>query len=78
GDKATVSGTVGTRGLHLCYYQRASDKLQLGVELETDLHIKESVASLAYQGKCTHLRGVEKQPLEISTGTRTSAISSLV
>nr|CAD7444801.1 unnamed protein product [Timema bartmani]CAD7460967.1 unnamed protein product [Timema tahoe] len=49
GDKATVSGTVGTRGLHLCYYQRASDKLQLGVELETDLHIKESVASLAYQ-----------------------------
>nr|CAD7411308.1 unnamed protein product [Timema poppensis] len=49
GDKATLSGTVGTRGLHLCYYQRASDKLQLGVELETDLHIKESVTSLAYQ-----------------------------
>lgn len=58
------SGTLGQSGLHACYYQKASDQLQIGVEVETSLRMQESVATLAYQidlpkadlifrGKCT-------------------------
>ncbi|KAH8421469.1 hypothetical protein KR009_008591, partial [Drosophila setifemur] len=43
------SGTVGHSGLHLCYYQKASEQLQVGVEVETSLRMQESVATLAYQ-----------------------------
>lgn len=46
---AIWSGTVGMASLHCCYYRRASDKLQLGVELESNFRIQESTASLAYQ-----------------------------
>ncbi|XP_046384516.1 mitochondrial import receptor subunit TOM40 homolog 1 [Ischnura elegans] len=43
------SGTLGSGGLHACYYQRASEQLQLGVELETNFKLLESVATVAYQ-----------------------------
>ncbi|XP_017116361.1 mitochondrial import receptor subunit TOM40 homolog 1 [Drosophila elegans] len=43
------SGTLGQSGLHVCYYQKASDQLQIGVEVETSLRMQESVATLAYQ-----------------------------
>ncbi|KAH8266802.1 mitochondrial import receptor subunit TOM40 homolog 1 [Drosophila bipectinata] len=43
------SGTLGQNGMHLCYYQKASDQLQIGVEVETSLRMQESVATLAYQ-----------------------------
>ncbi|XP_016981576.1 mitochondrial import receptor subunit TOM40 homolog 1 [Drosophila rhopaloa] len=43
------SGTLGQSGLHVCYYQKASDQLQVGVEVETSLRMQESVATLAYQ-----------------------------
>lgn len=36
-------------GLHLCYYQKASEQLQLGVEFETSLRLMEAHASLGYQ-----------------------------
>lgn len=49
GDDYAVSGTLGGAGLHLCYYQKASDQLQLGVELETNFRLQESVASIGYQ-----------------------------
>lgn len=46
---ATWSGSLGMASLHLCYYRRASDKLQLGVELETNFRVQESTASIGYQ-----------------------------
>ncbi|XP_055540429.1 mitochondrial import receptor subunit TOM40 homolog 1-like [Wyeomyia smithii] len=48
-DSSTWSGTVGFAGIHLCYYQKASEQLQLGVEVETSFRMQESVASLGYQ-----------------------------
>lgn len=49
GDNFTASGTLGGTGVHLCYYQKATEQLQFGVELETSLRMQESVASMAYQ-----------------------------
>ncbi|KAG0718290.1 Mitochondrial import receptor subunit TOM40 1 [Chionoecetes opilio] len=49
GDSFTASGTLGGTGVHLCYYQKATEQLQFGVELETSLRLQESVASMAYQ-----------------------------
>lgn len=43
------SGTLGPSGLHLCYYQKASEQLQIGVEVETSLRMQESMATIAYQ-----------------------------
>lgn len=49
GSETVLSGTLGASGLHLCYYQKASEQLQLGVELETNFRMQESVASIGYQ-----------------------------
>ena len=49
GDGYTVSGTLGGAGLHACYYQKCSDQLQIGVELESSLKMQESVGSIGYQ-----------------------------
>ncbi|XP_071544847.1 mitochondrial import receptor subunit TOM40 homolog 1 [Panulirus ornatus] len=49
GSNFTASGTLGGAGVHLCYYQKATEQLQFGVELETSLRMQESVASMAYQ-----------------------------
>jgi mitochondrial import receptor subunit TOM40 len=46
---ATWSGTVGFSGIHLCYYQKASEQLQLGVEVETNFRMQEAVATIGYQ-----------------------------
>ncbi|XP_005185138.1 mitochondrial import receptor subunit TOM40 homolog 1 [Musca domestica] len=43
------SGTLGPGGVHICYYQKASEQLQIGVEVETSLRMQESVATLGYQ-----------------------------
>ena len=43
------SGTLGMTGIHLCYYQKASDQLQIGVELETSFRMQESTATIGYQ-----------------------------
>ncbi|KAH8237019.1 hypothetical protein KR038_003022 [Drosophila bunnanda] len=43
------SCTVGPGGMHLSYYKKASDQLQLGVEVETNLRMQESTTTLAYQ-----------------------------
>ncbi|KAF2897140.1 hypothetical protein ILUMI_09029 [Ignelater luminosus] len=44
-----MTGTVGVSGLHLCYYQKASKQLQVGVELEANSRMQEAVASIGYQ-----------------------------
>lgn len=46
---STWSGTLGPSGVHICYYQKASEQLQIGVEVETSLRMQESVATLGYQ-----------------------------
>ncbi|XP_037902743.1 mitochondrial import receptor subunit TOM40 homolog 1-like [Hermetia illucens] len=48
-EKSTWSGTVGAGGVHICYYQKASEQLQVGVEFETSFRLQESVASVGYQ-----------------------------
>lgn len=48
-DCWTASGTIGAAGVHLCYYQKASKQLQVGVELESNFRLQESVASIGYQ-----------------------------
>lgn len=45
----TWSGTLGPGGIHICYYQKASDQLQIGVEVETSLRMQESTATIGYQ-----------------------------
>ncbi|KAL7047478.1 hypothetical protein ACKWTF_002930 [Chironomus riparius] len=50
GDENSVwSGTLGMTGIHLCYYQKASEQLQIGVELETSFRMQESTATIGYQ-----------------------------
>ncbi|KAL1139399.1 hypothetical protein AAG570_006383 [Ranatra chinensis] len=49
GNDYTLTGTLGGAGLNVCYYQKASEQLQIGVELETNLRMQESVASVGYQ-----------------------------
>jgi len=49
GNDFTLSGTVGSAGVHVCYYQKASEQLQIGVEVDTNLRMQESVASIGYQ-----------------------------
>ena len=45
----TVSGTVGAAGAHLCYWQKSSEQIQFGCELETNLRMQEAVGSVGYQ-----------------------------
>ena len=49
GNDWNASGTVGGAGVHLCFYQKASEQVQIGVELETNIRAQESVASIGYQ-----------------------------
>ncbi|XP_011300497.1 mitochondrial import receptor subunit TOM40 homolog 2 [Fopius arisanus] len=45
----TFSATIGNAGLHFCYHHKASQQLQLGVELETSLASHDSSAGIFYQ-----------------------------
>lgn len=46
---STWSGTLGAGGIHVCYYQKCSEQLQIGVEVETSLRMMESTATIGYQ-----------------------------
>jgi len=46
---ATWSGTAGLSGVHLCYYRKASEQLQFGVEVETNFRVQEAVGTIGYQ-----------------------------
>lgn len=48
-EKSVWSGTFGMSGVHVCYYQRASEQLQIGVEIETSLRMQEATATIGYQ-----------------------------
>lgn len=49
GSDYSCSGTIGLPGIHFCYYQKASEQLQLGVEFETSIRLMEAQASIGYQ-----------------------------
>ncbi|KAK8762483.1 mitochondrial import receptor subunit TOM40 homolog 1-like [Amblyomma americanum] len=49
GPSYVVSGTLGMAGAHCCYYHRGSETTQVGVEVETNFRVGESVASIGYQ-----------------------------
>lgn len=46
---STWSGSLGAGGIHVCYYQKCSEQLQIGVEVETSLRMMESTATIGYQ-----------------------------
>ncbi|XP_074593402.1 mitochondrial import receptor subunit TOM40 homolog 1-like [Brevipalpus obovatus] len=49
-DKRHIfSGTLSPQQVHVCYYQKASENLQYGVEVETNLRMGESYAKFGYQ-----------------------------
>lgn len=45
----STSLTPMAGGLHVCYYQKANDSLQIGVELEGSLRTQECTATIGYQ-----------------------------
>lgn len=49
GKNYVVSGTLGSASLHACYYRKENENIQVGVEVETNLRLGESVCSLGYQ-----------------------------
>jgi len=50
GSDYCISSTLGNSGsLHACYYQKCSEELQVGVEIETNLRMQESKATVGYQ-----------------------------
>lgn len=49
-DDFTLAGTIGNSGqFHTSFYQKCSENLQMGVELETNFKMQESVASIGYE-----------------------------
>ncbi|XP_011699258.1 PREDICTED: mitochondrial import receptor subunit TOM40 homolog 1-like [Wasmannia auropunctata] len=46
---STLSATFGEAGIHVCYHRQASEQLQLGVEIETNTRIQESVGTIVYR-----------------------------
>jgi len=51
GDKWQLSANASPMSglLHTCYYQRVTENMQMGVELETSLRNQESTGTIAYQ-----------------------------
>lgn len=45
----TLSATFGEAGIHVCYHRQASKQLQLGVEIETNTRIHESIGTIVYR-----------------------------
>lgn len=36
-------------GVHVCYYRKASEQLQFGIEVETNFRVQEAVGTIGYQ-----------------------------
>ena len=47
--ESTVSASLSLGGCHVCFHQKASDQVQVGVELEVNSRIQESTATIGYQ-----------------------------
>ncbi|XP_015110969.1 mitochondrial import receptor subunit TOM40 homolog 1 [Diachasma alloeum] len=46
---STISASIGPASCHICFHQRASPQLQVGVELDVNTRMQESTATIAYQ-----------------------------
>ncbi|KAL0108436.1 hypothetical protein PUN28_015171 [Cardiocondyla obscurior] len=46
---STISATISPTAYHFCFHQKASQQLQVGVELDINSSLQESTATLAYQ-----------------------------
>lgn len=46
---STISGSLGMSGCHLYFHQKASQQLQVGVELEINSRMQESTGTIGYQ-----------------------------
>lgn len=49
GDNNIWSGYYGSNGFGLCYYQRVSEDLQIGAEIENSMQHQQTIASVGYQ-----------------------------
>ncbi|XP_012254708.1 mitochondrial import receptor subunit TOM40 homolog 1 [Athalia rosae] len=47
--ESTISGSLSLAGAHICFHQKASQQLQVGVELEVNSRTQESTGAIAYQ-----------------------------
>jgi len=47
--QASANLTPAAGGAHLCYFHKASENLQLGVELEGSLRTQECTTTIGYQ-----------------------------
>ncbi|KAI4494590.1 PREDICTED: mitochondrial import receptor subunit TOM40 homolog 1 [Polistes canadensis] len=47
--ESTISCSLGLAGCHVCFHQKASQNLQVGVELEINARLQESTGTIAYQ-----------------------------
>lgn len=46
---STISANIGMANCHICFHQKASQQLQVGVELDINARLQESTATIAYQ-----------------------------
>lgn len=46
---STISGSIGSAGCHVCYYQKASQQVQVGVEFEVSSRMQEAITTIGYQ-----------------------------
>lgn len=44
-----LSGTLGQTGVHLCFYRKASEQLQISAEFEANFKVHEAVGTIGYQ-----------------------------
>ncbi|XP_076367070.1 mitochondrial import receptor subunit TOM40 homolog 1-like [Tachypleus tridentatus] len=49
GQNCILTGSVSTAGAHMCYYHKGNDQVQVGVEVETNFRLGESVGTIGYQ-----------------------------
>ncbi|XP_035222918.1 mitochondrial import receptor subunit TOM40 homolog 1-like [Stegodyphus dumicola] len=49
GSNYTASATVNLASLHACFYRKGGENMQMGVELETNLRLGETLCSIGYQ-----------------------------
>ncbi|KAG8183528.1 hypothetical protein JTE90_003876 [Oedothorax gibbosus] len=49
GKDYVVSGTLGAAAAHCCFYRKGTENIQVGVEIETNLRLGESVCTFGYQ-----------------------------
>lgn len=63
----TLSTTIGHAGIHACYHHKASQQLQLGVELQTKLQKQDSTGTIYYRFDIPHADMIFKGYVDTTT-----------